>query len=326
MLASNLPSGYTVRPASMDDVFAAVELFNACEIAETGEPDYDVEELRGEWSETDPTQSVELVVALDGTLAGSMSLSDREHVVVEADGYVHPNHAGRGLGTFLVRRSEERAAAHLDLAPANARVVLRNYVNALNPEACRLLGGEGYLPIRHFWRMSITHGDSPELPTWPKGFSVHSSVAGKDEPAVFAAVEDAFQDHWSMGPTSYEDWLKRNASDGYDPSLWFQVIDAATGEIAATSVCRHYGEMGWVRYLGVRRPWRRRGLGEALLRHTFGEFYRRGTKTVALGVDAESPTGATRLYERVGMTMVRQHVTYEKVLRDGEDWQEAKQY
>jgi mycothiol synthase len=320
MSADTLPNGYTVRFASMDDVVAAVDLFNACEIAETGEPDYDVDELRGEWAETDPAQSVEFVVAPDGTLAGSMSLSDREHVVVEADGYVHPNHSGLGIGTFLVRRSEERAAVHLELAPVDAKVVLRNYVNALNPDACQLLEDEGYTAIRHFWRMSVTHNDSPESPDWPDGFTVRCSVAGQDEPAVYAAVEEAFQDHWSMGPTPYEDWLKRNTTDGFDPSLWFLAIDTATGEIAATSVCRYYGEIGWVRYLGVRRPWRRRGLGEALLRHTFGEFYRRGTNTVALGVDAESLTGATRLYERVGMTTIRRHTTYEKVLRDGEDW------
>jgi mycothiol synthase len=323
-MTHTLPTGYAVRAASMDDVVAAVDLFNACEVAETGEPDYDVDELRGEWAESDPAQSVEFVVAPDGTLAGSMSLYDLEHVVVEADGYVHPNHSGLTIGTFLVRRSEERAVTHVELAPPNARVVIRNFVNALNPEACRLLEGEGYLPIRHFWRMSITHDTPPEPPSWPDGFTVRSSVAGQDEPAVYAAVEDAFQDHWSMGPTSYEEWLKRNAADGFEPSLWFQVIDAASGEIAAVAVCRYYGEVGWLRYLGVRRTWRRRGLGEALLHHAFDEFYRRGTKTVALGVDAENPTGATRLYERVGMTMIRRHVTYEKVLRDGVDWQQGE--
>jgi ribosomal protein S18 acetylase RimI-like enzyme len=55
---------------------------------------------------------------------------------------------------------------------------------------------------------------------------------------------------------------------------------------------------------GVRRPWRRRGLGLALLRRAFGEFQRRGERLVQLGVDAASPTGATRLYERVGMRTI----------------------
>ena len=77
--------------------------------------------------------------------------------------------------------------------------------------------------------------------------------------------------------------------------------------------------MGWVNSLGVRRPWRRRGLALALLRHAFGVFYRRGKTKVGLGVDATSLTGATRLYEKAGMHVQRKSVTYEKVLREGRD-------
>ncbi|HEY7030869.1 MAG TPA: GNAT family N-acetyltransferase, partial [Thermomicrobiales bacterium] len=181
-----LSPGYTARAATMDDVMVATDLFNACEIAETGEPDYEVDELRGEWAEYDLGDTVELVVAPDGTLAGSLTLTDRAHVVVEADCYVHPKHTGRGIGTYVVRRSEERAVDHLALAPADAKVVLRNYVNALNPDACRLLESEGYRPIRYFWRMSITHDAPPAPPFWPNGFAVRTCVAGEDEPAVFA--------------------------------------------------------------------------------------------------------------------------------------------
>jgi ribosomal protein S18 acetylase RimI-like enzyme len=64
----------------------------------------------------------------------------------------------------------------------------------------------------------------------------------------------------------------------------------------------------------VRKPWRRRGLGLALLQHAFTEFWRRGERTVALGVDAENPTGATRLYERAGMHVLFDAVVYEKPL------------
>jgi mycothiol synthase len=69
----------------------------------------------------------------------------------------------------------------------------------------------------------------------------------------------------------------------------------------------------------VRRPWRRAGLGLALLRHSFGEFYRRGTYKVVLGVDSQNLTGATRLYERAGMYIELQYDAYEKELRAGID-------
>jgi ribosomal protein S18 acetylase RimI-like enzyme len=74
---------------------------------------------------------------------------------------------------------------------------------------------------------------------------------------------------------------------------------------------------GWVGTLGVLRAYRRRGLGEALLRHSFAEFWRRGVRRVVLGVDSQSLTGATRLYERVGMRAVRQWDSFEKELRPG---------
>jgi hypothetical protein len=40
-------------------------------------------------------------------------------------------------------------------------------------------------------------------------------------------------------------------------------------------------------------------------------------KTIGLGVDAQNPTGATRLYKKVGMYAASEFVTYEKELRAG---------
>ncbi len=74
---------------------------------------------------------------------------------------------------------------------------------------------------------------------------------------------------------------------------------------------------GWVAILGVRRPWRKRGLGIALLYKTFSEFYLRGTKKISLGVDAASQTGATQLYKRARMSVGSEYVSYEKELRPG---------
>jgi ribosomal protein S18 acetylase RimI-like enzyme len=80
--------------------------------------------------------------------------------------------------------------------------------------------------------------------------------------------------------------------------------------------------MGWVGRLGVRRPWRKRGLGEALLLHSFNEFYQRGISKVGLGVDASNPTGATRLYQKVGMHVSVEDVVFEKELRSGRSLEE----
>jgi ribosomal protein S18 acetylase RimI-like enzyme len=104
-----------------------------------------------------------------------------------------------------------------------------------------------------------------------------------------------------------------------DPSLLFLAMDG--DEIAGFNLCRPHAfddpEIGWVGSLGVLRPWRKRGIGLALLRHSFNEFYRRGKRKVGLGVDANNLTGALRLYENAGMRVYRAFDKYEKEMRPG---------
>jgi GNAT superfamily N-acetyltransferase len=99
------------------------------------------------------------------------------------------------------------------------------------------------------------------------------------------------------------------------PDLQFLAMAGDT--IAGMALCRYLEDFGWVDVLGVRRPWRKQGLGLALLHHAFGEFYRRGTADVGLGVDSQSLTGATRLYARAGMHPLVHYDVYEKELRPG---------
>ena len=65
-----------------------------------------------------------------------------------------------------------------------------------------------------------------------------------------------------------------------------------------------------------------RGIAEALLLHSFAEYYGRGTRTIGLGVDSNGPTGAQRQYQKVGMHPASASVTYEKELQTGRDPQE----
>ncbi len=103
----------------------------------------------------------------------------------------------------------------------------------------------------------------------------------------------------------------------------FIAMDGPSGEIAGLNLCRpvsyYDAERGWVGEIGVRRPWRKQGLGLALLRHAFNEFYRRGKRKVGLGVDAQNLTGALRLYESAGMHVDQAYDTYEKEIRPGRE-------
>jgi ribosomal protein S18 acetylase RimI-like enzyme len=131
---------------------------------------------------------------------------------------------------------------------------------------------------------------------------------------VHATIEEAFADHWGHAPRSFEDWEQAMLQrDGFDPTLTFMAFDG--NEVAGVAVNR-YRDIAWVGQLAVRRAWRKRGVGLALLLQSFNEFYRRGDRVVGLGVDAQSLTGATRLYEKAGMHVTKRYDTYEKVIRE----------
>ena len=310
-------AGYTARPATMDDSAAVAALIEASDWAEYGEPDYSEEELRTEWGDEDLPHDTHLVFTPDGQVVGYGNVYTIGKARIEAEGYVHPDFYGRGIGSTLVRWSERRAAEHLALAPPELRVVLNNAISARNPRARAVLEHLGYAPVRYFWRMTIDLNETPALPVWPSGITVRTVVGDDDERLAFEAVEDAFRDHWGHSPRTFDRWVRDQKLSGYRPALWF-LAETATGEIAGAAINRYFLEtMGWVGSLAVRRPWRGQGLGMALLQHTFGEFYRRGTRRVGLGVDAQNPTGATRLYERAGMTPKHEYAIYQKELRPG---------
>jgi mycothiol synthase len=302
----------------MDDLEAVSELIAACDIATYGTPDISLEEIRTAWQS--PQFNLEtdayVVVAPRGRIVGYGDVEDREHVRLYSFVRVHPDYCGRGIGTHLLGLTEARARQHILHARPGTRISLNNWIVGVDEAARGLLQQEGYKLIRHSWRMEIELDEIPLVPAWPEGITIRTFVPGQDEFAVFTADQEAFQDHWGYMPINFELWehwaLKR---EGFDPSLWFLAV--AGDEIAGLSLCKYEMDLGWVDTLAVLRPWRRKGLGMALLRHSFAEFYRRGTHKIGLGVDAQNLTGATRLYERAGMHVARQYDVYEKELRAG---------
>ena len=139
---------------------------------------------------------------------------------------------------------------------------------------------------------------------WPDGVNVRACDGSRDDlRRVHACVEEAFGDRWGRAPRSYDQWAEDMLYEGFDPALW--LVAERAGRMVGASLCRarqvkgqDAGEIG---QLGVRREARRLGLGRALLLAGFALFAERGAASVGLDVDSESPTGANRLYEQVGM-------------------------
>jgi mycothiol synthase len=317
-----LPTSYTLRAPREEDILAILALLRDSDDAEFGQhDDWTAEDIRHDWTTIDPARDAWLVLTPDGALAGYATVFNQGSGKIFGDGYVHPTQHERGIGTTLIHLCESRAREMVATAPDGARVSIGFGANGLNEEAGALFNHESYTPVRNFYRMRIDMTEAPPAPFWPEGVTVRTLATGEaeraDQRAVFEAVEEAFSDHWGHAPRRFEDWIERTRHEDFDPTLWF--IAEEDGQIAGFSLCQVSPEAGRLNTLGARRPWRKRGLGMALLLHSFGEFYRRGRPTVVLGVDAQNLTGALRLYERAGMHVAMRFTTYEKELRAGEE-------
>jgi ribosomal protein S18 acetylase RimI-like enzyme len=220
----------------------------------------------------------------------------------------------------------ERAHEKVDLAPQGARVVLHISANQANQPMYEFLSRNGFQVVRCSYRMHIDFDDQPAKPDIPEGITIRSIANKADERAAYQAAFDSFRDHWGFieepFEAYYQRWIHQLTGDpNYDPSLFFIALDG--DEVAGVSLCYPRTEedagMAWVGTLGVRRAWRKRGLGSALLLHSFNAFYERGIRRAGLGVDAENLTGALRLYEKAGMRPWRKNATYEMELRPGKD-------
>ena len=311
-----LPDGYAVRVPTTDDFRAVADLVLASDVAGFGEPDYTEQELLADWQDLDLKRDAWVVAALDGELAGYAAVEYRGHGIIFAEGYVRPAYTSLGVGSSLIRLTEARAWEHATRMPPGSRAAVDNTINGEDGAARRILERAGYGAVRHFWRMAIELEEALPEPRLPEGVSIRSCVSNEDERAIFETLDEALRDHWEYTPTTFERWERRKKRMGFEPELWLLALDG--GEVAGAAVCEDRPESGWVSELAVRRPWRRRGLGLAMLRRAFAEFYRRGRRKVALAVDSQSLTGATRLYERAGMRVERLYSVYRKELRPGE--------
>ena len=314
---TGLPEGYTTRAPRREDAAAVAALISACQIADTGQTDMSVEELLDDWHPIDLAEEAVIVTAPDGRVAAYADVLNRSFVIVSVYGYVHPDLRGVGIGAHLVAWGERWTRDHMPQAPQDARVVVQHYINSANVDGRRLLEDSGYTPVRGIYVMETDLDAAPPLPLWPDDISVRTFVLGRDERATFEAVEDAFEDMWGRPRGTFQRFVRMTQTESFDPTLWFLATEG--DEIAGVTLCKTLAGEGWVDVVGVRRPWRHRGLGHALLRHALTEYHRRGVPKVALSVDAESITGAPRLYGRAGMRVRESYIIHRKVLRPDTD-------
>ena len=281
----------TIRPAGVEDLEPTYEVVAACHRALYGEPELTLEHLRSSWDFWTGFS------AWEGKRVVGTSAVRGDDLVV----FVHPNARRRGIGTQLLRAAE--GAAPLDVLQADAVT--------LEPAAAPFLRANGYEKVWEIRLMGVELARVPaEEPRWPDGIEVRT-VRTEDSAAVKTLLDEAYAAEPEHRPVPFDEWRQVMLGDpSFDPDVWF--LAESGGELAAAAL--NWKE-GYVKDLVVHPAWRRRGLGEALLRRTFATFRERGVSRVGLKVLSNNPTRAWRLYERLGMRRERTYEVFQRRLR-----------
>jgi mycothiol synthase len=236
-------------------------------------------------------------------------------------GAVLPEWRGRGIGTTLLieneRRQRELAAVHETERPR----FLGSWTYDRQEAAIALLRRHGYEPVRWFFEMTRDLSEPiPELPL-PDGLEIRP-VTTDQVRQIWLADVDAFRDHWGgfdESEANLQRWLE---SETFDPSLWIIAWDGdevAGGNINAIHPAENQAvgvERGWLHSVFTRRAWRKRGLATALIARSLTLIKERGMSQGVLGVDADNPSGALGLYERLGFKVTERSTAWRKPLED----------
>jgi mycothiol synthase len=321
-----LPAGFTVRPPTVEDAPAMAALINGSTFAEIGMPWTTEQEVHDDLTapEHDPETDDLLMFDPDGAPVGCLQLwaDVAPYNEMYALVHTHPDAWGKGVSSYLLQIGEERARAKIERVPTDIRVVVQAGCFASDADGRRLLENPGFTQVRTFWTMQTDLEDEPPTPTVPPGLTIRGFDLERDLEAAHSAFSEAFDDHWGHAFPSLEIWKHfaiEGEGSGFDPGLLFVAEDGDQIVGVASSRVRRErdAEYAMVEDLGVRRAWRRRGVGLALAIRSFQEIARRGIKRAELVVDSDNPTGATRLYERAGMQVAYAREIWEKELRGG---------
>ena len=294
-----------VRSARMEDLESTAAMLNEHARGLHGVDDMTSTDLKMYWDSPDVEFETDILVAENsgGSIVGYADLGIHgEHVWLDVRA------TGSEALPALLEEIETRAAARKPDAK------LMGYSSDADMPLRTLYESSRYALIRHSFRMRIALDQEPPEPEWPDGYTVRTMREG-EERRFYDAQMASFADTWMFTPEPFESWRHWMVDDSvFDRTLWLvaEQGDDLAGILIGRAPENEPG-VGWIRILGVVPDHRQRGLGQALLRHSFRQFARRGFDAVGLGVDAENPTGAVRLYENAGMHVERTNLMYEKL-------------
>lgn len=303
------------HPRLPDDWAAIAELQTAAFSADGLDEVSTADDLAVSWGNgdgLDPERDM-LLAEVDGRMVGLVAtrLMPRDDALaLESWGSVHPDVRRRGLGTALHRWGRIHLARRAAEDPRPGEREFRTWAMESERGDLALFEAEGYRRIRFGFEMRRTLTGALPVHELPDGLELRP-VTPDQHRALFAAEDEAFRDHWGHHPFTDGDFVATFEHPDTDTSLWRVAWEG--DEVAGVVNVAVYREenaqlgvsRGWLNRVSVRRRWRGRGLARALCAAAFVALREQNIEEAWLGVDGSNPTGALKLYEGLGFTVVR---------------------
>jgi ribosomal protein S18 acetylase RimI-like enzyme len=180
-----------------------------------------------------------------------------------------------------------------------------------------LLAGRGYEVVRRYHEMvrptMDAIGDSPV----PDGLRLQVGRFEEARP-VFDAAAEAFRDHWGERDESEEAFRRFITDPLSPPELWVvawdgdEIAGVVTNKLDAPDEDGSGGRLGTLDSVSVRRPWRRRGLGRAMVAESLRLLRDAGATRATLGVDTDNQQRALDLYTGAGFEPVNTELEFRR--------------
>lgn len=321
--APRVPNLRFRRFRGASDYPSMVEVMKAARDADGLEFTISVENLEREFKHLencDPFQDF-LFAEVDGAVVGYTEVWWKKDLsgnyLFNQHVNLHPEWRVKGLRSAMLRYNERRLRDIAKAQPQDGPRLFQSVAIDSEEDWISVLEGGGYRVFRHGLMLVRPNlEDIPDL-SLPAGIEVRP-VKPEHYRLVVGAWNEACKDMRGQVPISDETFKSWQDSPVFNPSIW-QVAwhgDEVVGTVMnfideednkAYNRKRVHPEM-----ISVKRGWRRKGIATALLARSLKVLKENGMTEAALGVDAENPSGARRIYEKMGFKVAKKASFYRK--------------
>jgi len=331
-----LPENFKMRSPKQEEAEKVALMFNRFEMFTEGEKSSTAEVLAKIWKFPgfNLTEDARIIIDGEGNPLGYTAVwnDTKPHVQNFIVQKFDPEYIGSAIEETLMDWAVEKAHSNISKAPDDAQVFIGQTINSILNEKIERLKNRGFSEKRYFWRMGIDlNNKNGEEVEFPEDIEVTTHSARQNLMDIVKCDRKCFSDHWGYTESpldeefkEWEYWIKMEPF--YDPDYWF--LACSGDEIVGMSLCMNGmtidNQIGYLDSVCVRKDFRKRGIASALLKHSFKELEKAGRDKAYLHVDADSLTGALKLYESVGMKENQRSTKLEMIIREGINYRTEK--